>query len=437
MNENNFSPQSVDLKGLKPLKSFLSFSPPFVDRLELDELKEALFSGWLTSGPRAQRFEKEIASHLGIDDALALSSCTAALHLGLKVLGLSDGQAVVTTPLTFVSTAHAAVYNQSRPFLCDVSADTGNLDPESVAKFLEKDCRRDSDGRLRHKQTSLIISSLLPVHYAGHSVDLKALWELAVRYRLTMLEDAAHAIGSTLDGLPIGNYGHRPQAAQDLASLAAFSFYATKNITTSEGGLLTSTDPALLERARRLSAYGFSDARRIWGRYAPKGTWLYDVEELGYKCNFTDLQAALGLAQLSKLPHFQDLRTKRADIWTKALEPLSDLVELPVTRAGVGHSWHLYPLRLKTEALNIDRDTFFEALKALNIGTSVMFIPIHYHSYYQTALGYKYGDFPIAEDFFRRVVSLPIAPAHNEDDIETAAELTAKLLKLYAKKRGS
>jgi dTDP-4-amino-4,6-dideoxygalactose transaminase len=430
---DNFEP-SFDLKGLKPLKSFLTFSPPMVDETELNELKEALFSGWLTTGPRAEKFEKEMASSLGLNQALALSSCTAALHLGLKVLGLKDGQAVITTPLTFISTAHAAVYNGARPFLCDICADTGNLDPEKVIEFLENECYAGPDGLPVHKKNSLTITTLLPVHYGGHPVDLTAFWEIACRYRLTMLEDAAHAFGSSLKGIPIGNPGHRPAQAQDLPSLAAFSFYATKNLTTGEGGLLTSSDPSLLERARRLSAYGMSDARRIWGRYAPKGTWIYDVSELGFKCNFTDLQAALGLVQLSKFPLFQQARTQRAQLWTKALEPFSDLVELPVTRAGVGHSWHLYPLRLKPSALNLDRDDFWGALKALNIGTSVMFIPIHYHSFYKKLLQYNDGDFPIAEDFFRREISLPISPAHSLADIEEASLLTAKLLKNYAKK---
>jgi dTDP-4-amino-4,6-dideoxygalactose transaminase len=302
-----------------------------------------------------------------------------------------------------------------------------------VLQFLETHCRFGPDGRPVHKETGLTIATILPVHYGGHPADLKALWEIAIKYRLTMLEDAAHALGSAIGNLPIGHPQLCPDQAKDLPSLAAFSFYATKNITTGEGGLLTCSEITFLERARRLSSYGISDARRIWGRYAPKGTWIYDVAELGFKCNFTDLQAALGLVQLSKLSNLQQARTQRAAIWTKALEPLSDLVELPVTRTGVGHSWHLYPLRLKPEALDIDRDTFFSALKALNIGTSVMFIPIHYHSFYRQTLGYKEDDFPTAEDFFRREISLPLSPVHSLPDIEQAAQLTAKLLKLYAK----
>ncbi|MDR2442122.1 MAG: DegT/DnrJ/EryC1/StrS family aminotransferase [Deltaproteobacteria bacterium] len=423
----------IDLRGLKPLAKFLPFSPPKVDADELEQLREALFSGWLTTGPRADEFEKVISLHLGVTGSLALNSCTAALHLGLKVLDLAPGQAVITSPLTFVSTAHAAVYNGGHPFLADVSADTGNLDPARVEDFLEIHCQKGPNQYPVHKKTGLTIVALVPVHYGGHAVDLPRLWQVAVKYNLHMLEDAAHALGTSQNGLPIGNPGHRPKGAEHLISMAAFSFYATKNITTGEGGLLTCSDPALLDRARRLAAYGISDARRIWGRYAPKGTWIYDVAELGYKYNFTDIQAALGLAQMRKLPDLQEARKRNANIWTKHLEKFSHLLELPVTRQGCGHSWHLYPIRLKIEALNCDRDALIIALKALNIGTSVMFIPIHYHSFYRQTLGYVEGDFPIAEDFFKREISLPVSPSLAAEDIEAAASLTCSLLARLAR----
>jgi dTDP-4-amino-4,6-dideoxygalactose transaminase len=421
------------IHGLNPLPSFVSFSPPKVGRPEIEAITEVLTSGWLTTGPRADKFEKVMAQHLGTEGALALSSCTAALHLGLKVMGVGPGQAVITTPLTFVSTAHAAVYNQTKPFLVDVSADTGNLDPDKVSEFLEKNCFQGPDGYTVHKKTGLTVAAIVPVHYGGHPVDLEALWSIALKYNLGMLEDAAHALGTSLNGRPVGHPAHRPQAASHLPSLAAFSFYATKNIATGEGGLLTSADPAHLTRARKLSAYGITDARRIWDRYAPQGTWAYDVDEIGFKCNFTDLQAALGLAQMSRFSELMDLRSKNVQIWTRVLSPLSELVRLPTVRVGAGHSWHLYPIRLRTEALKISRDHFVMALKALNIGTSVMFIPIHYHSCYRNWLDYEDGDLAVAEKFFSQVVSLPVSPAHPPEVIEQAAELTAKLLRKHAR----
>ncbi|MDR1546300.1 MAG: DegT/DnrJ/EryC1/StrS aminotransferase family protein [Deltaproteobacteria bacterium] len=420
---------------LKPLPEFLPFSPPSTDDQELAELAATLQSGWLTTGPRTERFEKLLAERLGAPTAAALSSCTAALHLGLLALDLGPGQATLTTPLTFPSTAHAAVYVGARPLLCDVSPDTGNLDPEAVRRFLSQDCRPGPDGRPVHQATGLTVTALVPVHYGGHPADLPALWTLAAQHRLNMLEDAAHALGSFLLGLPIGHPALRPAAAQGLTSMTAFSFYATKNLTTAEGGLLVCSDLERLERIRRLSMYGLSDARRIWGRYAPHGTWVYDVAELGFKCNFTDLQAALGLVQLRKLDDFLAARTARAAVWLKALAPMArrGLVELPTQRPDCRSSWHLFPLRLNLKHLKIERDDFIEALKALNIGTSVMFIPIHYHSYYQKTLGYQQGDFPIAEDFFRREVSLPLSPAHSLPTIEAAAALVAALLDRQAR----
>jgi dTDP-4-amino-4,6-dideoxygalactose transaminase len=420
---------------LQPLRRFLDFAPPSVGRLEADYVVEALASGWLTTGPRTELFERVMAEHLGTASALAVNSCTAALHLGLKVLGVGPGQAVVTTPLTFASTAHAAVHLGARPLLADVSHDTGNLDPDSVARLLDEDCDPGPDGRPVHRATGLTVSVLLPVHYGGHPADLPRLWEVAVRHRLHVLEDAAHALGSTLGGLPVGHPGHRPEAAAALGlhSLAAFSFYATKNITTGEGGLLTSSDPDHLERARRLSAYGISDARRIWGRYAPKGTWIYDVVEPGYKYNFTDLQAALGLAQMERLPELLFERARRASVWRERLDPLRAMVEPPSIRPGAGHSWHLFALRIRPDALDIGRDEIISALRDLNIGTSVMFIPLHYHSYYQQALGHPEGAFPVAEDFFRREISLPVSPGTPLEDIEAAASLVAGLLARHAK----
>jgi dTDP-4-amino-4,6-dideoxygalactose transaminase len=419
--------------GLEPLPAFLSFSPPLVGRPEAEAVVEALLSGWITTGPRAEEFERLMAGHLGVPAALALSSCTAALHLGLKVMGVGPGQAVLTTPLTFVSTAHAAAYVGAKPLLVDVSPDTGNLDPDKVAEFLETKCAEDGQGRLVHQDTGLRISALVPVHYGGHACDLEGLWAVAEKWNLGMLEDAAHALGSTWRGLPVGHPDHRPASAASLPSLAAFSFYATKNVATGEGGLLTSAEPELLARARRLSIYGMSDARRIWDRYAPQGTWVYDVEEIGFKCNFTDLQAALGLAQMARFPRMQATRAEHAAIWTKALAPLADLVEPPALRNGVCHSCHLYPLRLRTGALKVGRDQIVMALKALNVGTSVMFIPLHHHTCYRGTQKLDHGELGAAEDFFRRVISLPVSPAHPREKIEMAADLLVRLLTRLAR----
>ncbi|MDR2422196.1 MAG: DegT/DnrJ/EryC1/StrS family aminotransferase, partial [Deltaproteobacteria bacterium] len=383
---------------LEPLLEHMPFAPPAVGPEELSELEETLLSGWLTRGPKSEIFEAEMASYLGAVGALAVSSCTAALHLALAALEVRPGQGVITTPLTFPSTAHAIVYQRALPILVDVDPQTGCLDPALVREFLAEECRTGPGGQPVHKKTGTTVVAVMPVHYGGHPADLPAFWELAQERNLAVVEDAAHALGTRLNGHLIGHPKLRPAEAP--SGFTAFSFYATKNLTTGEGGLLLASDPAAIERARALSAYGISDGRRIWGRYAKKGSWAYDVVELGYKYNFTDLQAALGLAQLKKLPGFLADRRLRAMAWRAALAPLGDLVELPEEKPGAESSWHLFPLRLRLERLSVGRDEIIERLKELNVGVSVMFTPLHYHTYYRHALGYPKGSFPLAEKFF-------------------------------------
>jgi dTDP-4-amino-4,6-dideoxygalactose transaminase len=411
---------------LSPLPEFLPFSPPQTDEDELKELTETLSSGWLSRGPKCDLFERALAEYLGAPEVLALSSCTAALHLALAVLGVGPGDGALTSPLTFVSTCHAAAYLGARPFLADIDPKTGCLDPALAEEFLAKKCRIGEDGRPKHLETGRTIAAILPVHYGGQPADPPAFWELAQKWNVPLVEDAAHAIGSKSQGLLIGDPRLKPKGAPP--GLTCFSFYATKNLAAGEGGALTASDPELLAKARELSAYGIDDGRRLSSR--PKGsfTWDYDVRDLGFKYNFTDLQAALALAQLRKLPRFLADRRARAAIWTQTLAPLSHLVETPKESPFTESSWHLYPLLLKTERLKKSREEICLALSDLNVGTSVMFKPIHRHSYYQKALGYEMGSFPLAESFYAREISLPISPAHSLKAVQMAADLLAALL---------
>lgn len=419
---------------LKPLAEFLSFAPPLMGEEEIGEVSDTIRSGWLTTGPKTERFEKAMAAFVGANAALAVNSCTSALHLGLKVLGVEEGHGVVTTPLTFASTAHVIMHQKARPFFVDIDPKTGNLDPQKVQDFFERQCARDHSGRTVHRPTGLKIKAIMPVHYGGHPVDLASFWALAQEYNLDILEDAAHAVGAEYNGRPIGHPATKPAGAAHLKGLAAFSFYATKNMATGEGGLLTADDEELLARARVLSIYGISDARKIWGRYAPKGTWVYDVAELGYKYNMMDLQAALGLHQLAKLPEFIAARARRAEIYNQLFAEISDLVATPTVEPwATKPAWHLYPLRLRSENLSLGRDEVIEKMRALNIGSSVLFIPLHYHSYYQQALELGPGAYPAAENFFQNLINLPLAPAHSEDKIAAAAALIRDLLKSLKK----
>lgn len=365
--------------------NFLPFSPPMIGQEEIDEVVDTLRSDWLTTGPKTRRFEHQFAEHLGAPAALALNSCTAGLHTALSTLGIGPGDEVITSCMTFAASVNVIEHVGARPVLVDVEPDTLNLSPVHVEKSITPKTR-----------------AILPVHYAGHPANLDAISALASQYRLKVIEDAAHAIGASYRGRPIGS-GPYP---------ASFSFYATKNLTTGEGGMLTGT-PEFLQEARVISLHGMS--REAWNRYEKGGGWEYDVVCPGYKYNMTDIQAAIGIWQLKKLPWFQQRRRQLAEMYQAAFAGVNGL-RLPVTHSEVHHAWHLYVLRLDADRWNVPRDRFVEEMKRRNIGTSVHFIPVHLHSYYRDKYGYQADDFPVALDNYRRMVSLPLNPRMSDAD---------------------
>jgi dTDP-4-amino-4,6-dideoxygalactose transaminase len=371
--------------------TFLPFSTPLIGKEEIREVVDTLRSGWITTGPKTQRFEAEFAAYLHRSGGLALSSCTAALHTALATLGIGPGDEVITTALTFAASVNVIEHVGARPVLVDVEPDTLNIDPGEVEAAITPRTR-----------------AILPVHYAGHPVDLDALRALAGVYRLAIVEDAAHALPARYKGELIGS-GTNP---------VAFSFYATKNLTTAEGGMLTA-DPDFLARARIVSLHGMS--RDAWKRYDRGGSWFYEVLLPGFKYNMTDIQAALGLSQLRKLDRFQQRRRDVVNQYNRAFAEQPAL-EPPGTRPEVEHAWHLYVLRLRPDALTIDRDQFIRELADRNIGTSVHFIPIHLHPYYRDKYGFSSGSFPVAYGNFRRMLSLPLNPGLTERDVGDVIE---------------
>lgn len=388
-------PAAVSEPSPSPVRAqFLPFSPPLIGEEEIAEVIDALRSDWITTGPKTRQFEQEFAAAMQAPGALAVNSCTAAMHTALVTLGIGPGDEVVTTPITFAATANVVEHVGARPVLADVEPDTLNIDPERVAAAITPRTR-----------------ALLPVHYAGHPVDLDALSTLADRHGLALVEDAAHAVAAAYRGRPIGS-GTNP---------VAFSFYATKNLTTAEGGMLTA-DPEFLDRARMISLHGMS--RDAWKRYDKGGSWYYDILMPGFKYNMTDLQAALGLWQLRKLAGFQAHRAAIVRRYQEAFGA-EDAFELPVAHPGVTHAWHLYVLRLRDGVLTIDRDRFLEELRARNIGSSVHFIPLHLHPYYRNKYGYAPDAFPVAYDSFRRIMSLPLSARLS--DADAADVITAVL----------
>jgi dTDP-4-amino-4,6-dideoxygalactose transaminase len=370
---------------------FLPFSPPAIGEEEIAEVVDTLRSQWITTGPKTRRFEVEFAATVGAPGALALNSCTAGLHTALATLGIGPGDEVITTPITFAASVNVIEHVRARPVLVDVEPDTLNIDPAAVAGAITPRTR-----------------AILPVHFAGHPADLDALFALADRHQLALVEDAAHALPAAYRGRPIGA-GRNP---------AAFSFYATKNLTTAEGGMLTG-DEDFLERARVFSLHGMS--RDAWKRYDRGGSWRYDILLPGFKYNMTDIQASLGLAQLKKLGAFDARRREIVAQYQEAFGA-DDALQCPVERSEVSHAWHLYALRIRPEVLRIGRDRFLEELTRRNIGTSVHFIPIHTHPYYRDTYGYVAEDLPVAFQAFERLFSLPLHPRLSDADVGDVIE---------------
>ncbi|MFC5141953.1 DegT/DnrJ/EryC1/StrS family aminotransferase [Actinomycetospora rhizophila] len=374
---------------------FLPFALPTVAEEDVAEVAEVIRSGWLTSGPRLQKLEVEFAAEVGTAAALAVNSGTAGMHLALAALGIRPGTSVITTPMTFCSTAHVIEHVGCRPVFVDVERDTLNLDPEQVAAVLE---RGEHD-----------VSAIMPVHYAGHPVELDRIVGLGRRFGIPVVEDAAHAFGAAFRGTPIGQVD-----ADDPLRAVSFSLYATKNITSGEGGVLTASEN-LVRDSRLWCLHGMS--RDSWQRYGPRGSWAYDVVVPGFKYNMTDIQAALASTQLRRWRAFQQRRTEIAARYTALLADV-DEIETPVARPHVTHAWHLYPVRLRLGSLALDRGEFIEALRERNIGTSVHFIPLHQQPYYRDRYGFAAGDFPVTETEFERLVSLPVYPRMIDGDVD-------------------
>jgi perosamine synthetase len=365
------------------------FHRPSFDERELKAIEEVLRSGWITTGEKTREFERRFAEYVGASHAVAVNSCTAGLHLALAAEGIGPGDEVVTTPYTFVATVETICYQGARPVFADVDPSTRNIDPAAVAAKITPKTR-----------------AIVPVHIAGLPCDLDAIHEVASAHGIPVLEDAAHSLPAAYKGRRIGS----------LSRATAFSFYATKNLTTAEGGMLTTEDPDLAARYRRLSLHGITADG--WKRYRLGGKWFYEVVEMGYKYNLTDIAAAMGLVQLDKLDEFDARRHAIARAFGEKLAGLP--LALPSEPAHARHAWHLYIVGLTPEA-PITREQLIERLTQKGIGTSVHFIPAHLHPYYAAHLNHREGDFPRAEAAFKCAVSLPLYPAMTDEEVDYVA----------------
>ncbi|HLU08513.1 MAG TPA: DegT/DnrJ/EryC1/StrS family aminotransferase [Oceanobacillus sp.] len=363
------------------------FSPPIVGEEEIAAVTDTLRSGWITTGPKTKRFEEEFAAYIGAENALALNSCTAGLHVALATLDVRKGDEVITTPMTFAASVNVIEHVGATPVLVDVEPDTLTIDPKKIEEAITPRTR-----------------AIMPVHYAGHPADMNPIMELARRHYLYVVEDAAHAIPAKYEGRYIGTIG----------DFTAFSFYATKNLTTAEGGMLTGATERL-KKARTLSLHGMN--RDAWKRYSAEGSWFYEVVAPGFKYNMTDIQAAIGLVQLEHLEAMQARRREIVERYTAAFSQLPEL-QPPTERENVESAWHLYVLRLNLEQLRLDRARFIEELKLRNIGSSVHFIPVHLHPYYRHKYRWMPNAFPIAYREYQRMLSLPLHPGLSDTDVD-------------------
>lgn len=359
---------------------FLPFSQPTISQAAIDEVVACLKSGWITTGPRVQQFEQALLHYLQAPSIASLSSATAGLHLALLALDLKPGDEVITTPLTFVATLNTIVLAGGKPVLVDIDS-TYNIDVTRIEAAITPRTR-----------------AIMPVHFSGVPADLDPLYQLAEKYGLRVIEDAAQAIGSKYKQRMIGSFG----------DTQVFSFHPNKNMTTGEGGCVTSVDNALIDKVKVLRFHGID--RSAWDRYGKKGDQNYNVLEPGFKYNLMDMQAALGIHQLAELETFITQRTALAERYLTQLANWSELCLPQLPSYDHRHSWHLFCVLINPESAGINRDEFMQQMKQRNIGTGLHYQPVHLYEFYQRQFGFKKGDFPIAEKTCSQIVSLPLFP---------------------------
>ena len=393
---------------------FLPFSVPWIGEEEIAAVVECLRSGWITTGPRVREFEAAFAEYIGARHAIALNSCTAALHLALEALDIKPREEVLVPAMTFAATAEVVRYLDARPVLIDCEPVTLNLSVSGVRDYLEKECVRTPEGA-QSRATGERVRAIIPVHYGGLPCEMDSLAALAAEYGLELIEDAAHAFPAAYRGRKIGTFG--------IAS--AFSFYATKNLSTGEGGMLTTDDDRVAERVRLMSLHGIS--KDAWLRYTAQGSWYYEIVEAGFKYNMTDIAAALGIEQLRRAEPLWQRRRSIADRYAHAFQAIPE-IEPPADSAESDHGWHLYPIRLNLDMLRIDRADFILELRERGIGASVHFIPLHLHPYYRDNFGYRPESLPVAAREYERIISLPHYPRMSDADVDRVASAVAEIV---------
>ena len=379
-------------------ENFLVFGSPALEQEEIDEVVACLKSRWIGTGPRTAQFERDFAAYKGVPAAVALHSCTAALHLAMVALNLKPGDEVITTPLTFCATVNAILHAGGTPVLADIDPVTLNIDPEKVREKITDRTR-----------------AILPVHFAGRPCDMDALLALAAEHKLSVIEDCAHAIETLYHGRHAGTLG----------DFGCYSFYVTKNIITGEGGLILAKKPEHAARLKVLALHGMSSD--AWKRFGDEGYKHYLVTEAGFKYNMMDLQASLGIRQLEKVERYW---RRRGEIWARYMDALSDLpLTLPApVEEGTRHAYHLYSVMVDEERAGISRDAFLTAMTQQKIGVGVHYLSLPEHPHYQERFGWSPQDYPHARDIGRQTVSLPISAKLGDEDVEDVIRAVRQVL---------
>ncbi|HSL89523.1 MAG TPA: DegT/DnrJ/EryC1/StrS family aminotransferase [Ignavibacteriaceae bacterium] len=384
-------------------KDFLLFHKPFISEEEVAEITDTVRSGWLSMGPKTIRFEQEFNKYIGAKRSVAVSSWTAAGHLTLEAFGIEKDDEVILPTMTFPATAEIVCYFGAKPVIVDVDEDTLNISLEEIEKSITPKTK-----------------AIIPVHYGGQPCDMDEILELAKKYNLRVLEDAAHSLPAYYKGKKIGT----------LSDVTCFSFYATKTLSTGEGGMICTNNEEIAERTAIMRLHGIN--RDAWKRYSESGSWYYEVVAPGYKYNFTDLQASLGLPQLKKVDIMWEWRKKIAVRYTEAFKDF-DLIKLHTIKPDRESSWHLYPVKLNLEMLTKNRAQLIDELKKHNIGIGVHFMPVHQHLYYQKTFNLDDKDFPVSSAAFPRLMSLPIYPGMTDESIEKVISVVTDVLNKFRK----
>ena len=395
--------EQLAVKGGKPVRSaILPYGHQWIDGEDIASVVQVLESDWITQGPKVDEFEGKVAEYCGARYAVAVSSGTAALHAACSVAGISKGDEAITTPITFAATANAVVYCGGKPVFADIREDTLNIDVQEIERRLSPQTK-----------------AILPLDFAGHPADLDEIRAIAKERKLIVIEDASHALGAEYRGRKIGG----------LSDMAVLSFHPVKHITTGEGGMVLTNSEDYYEKLRVFRHHGIIKNQSTLRN---KGPWYYEIPGLGYNFRLTDFQCALGISQLKKLDGFIQRRREIAARYNDAFTEIEEIMT-PTEGMDTKSAYHIYVIQLRTEMLRVGRKEVFEALRAENIGVNVHYMPLHLHPFYQKEFGYRKGDYPKAERYYERAVTLPIFPKMSDEDVQDVIEAVYKVIYYYRK----